>query len=126
MHVHAKLIAQFAKDAMTTDKPGLLWEYYDGKWHTADEDGPGWLPNREYRRKPQTIQIGRCTVPAPMRTTPELGCTYYLFMLTSKEIEDHYWSNNHQDLTRFKAGLIHETLEGAEATRDAILELLQP
>lgn len=34
-HVHAELMMEYAKDAMKTEEPWLLWEFMDcsGKWH---------------------------------------------------------------------------------------------
>ncbi len=54
-HIHAELMAQYAQDAMETDKPWELWECDSGK---------GWIeglgpflfdPCYKYRRKPKTF-----------------------------------------------------------------------
>ena len=68
-HKHADLMAAYAADAQTTDKPWELWEsrnarrddYPDNgysvygkksEWYTLKSD-PCWNPWFEYRRKPQ-------------------------------------------------------------------------
>ena len=59
-HKHADLMAAYAADAQTTDKPWELWQACDPKshypdngwWYTLKSD-PSWNPSFEYRRKPQ-------------------------------------------------------------------------
>lgn len=54
-HVHAALMAEYAKDAAETDKPWERWQYRhrgNEKWHNLGDLGPSWLRNTEYRRKP--------------------------------------------------------------------------
>jgi hypothetical protein len=55
-HKHAELMAQYAQDAMTTDKPWELWEARAPRkhdWYTLKSD-PCWSVDFEYRRKPKT------------------------------------------------------------------------
>jgi hypothetical protein len=56
-HKHAELMAAYAADAMTTDKPWELWESRDsllGEARFGQMTHPiSWLPHIEYRRKPQ-------------------------------------------------------------------------
>lgn len=52
-HKHADLMAAYAADAQTTDKPWALWEYQRpcfGRWHNCDSH-PSWVDTHEYRRK---------------------------------------------------------------------------
>ena len=51
-HIHAELMKQYAEDAMTTDEPWKLWEFYSnhGYWTTLT-DNPLWYANSKYRRK---------------------------------------------------------------------------
>lgn len=51
-HKHAELMAQYAADAMTTDKPWERWEVGSDldKWRTLTNP-PLWLPTHKYRRK---------------------------------------------------------------------------
>lgn len=53
-HVHAELMAQYAKDALETDKPWERWEFFDtveGRWENVLSRGPLWNPPVKYRRK---------------------------------------------------------------------------
>jgi hypothetical protein len=55
-HKHAELMAQYAQDAMTTDKPWELWEaraHPKRDWFVMKGD-PCWSVDFEYRRKPKT------------------------------------------------------------------------
>lgn len=63
-HVHADLMAQYAEDAKTTDKPWELWEFLDldGNW-VASRCNPIWAPYVEYRRKPKTKLIHGVEIP---------------------------------------------------------------
>ena len=53
-HPHAELMAQYAQDALETDKPWERWEFkrlIDEFWQDCVEH-PAWTINFEYRRKP--------------------------------------------------------------------------
>jgi len=57
-HPHAELMAQYAEDAKTTDKPWELWEYrYSSSltqvWYECKAADMAWWEHRKYRRKPQ-------------------------------------------------------------------------
>lgn len=58
-HVHAELMAQYAEDAMETDRPWERWEVEDslaiGVWVTLSA-APVWKPSLKYRRKQQNVQ----------------------------------------------------------------------
>lgn len=52
-HIHAALMAQYAQDALTTDTPWDLWEWYSQtqeKWCPSSVT-PLWTPAVQYRRK---------------------------------------------------------------------------
>jgi hypothetical protein len=58
-HKHAELMAQYAADAMTTDKPWVLWQF---KRPCSDEwlgcgNSPTWYTDHEFRRKPKQHTI---------------------------------------------------------------------
>jgi hypothetical protein len=55
-HKHAELMAQYAADAMTTDKPWELWEARAPRKHDwfVMKGDPCWSVDFEYRRKPKT------------------------------------------------------------------------
>lgn len=50
-HVHAALMAEYAKDATETDKPWERWEGTSGEEFIPLNGNPGWTPDRQYRRK---------------------------------------------------------------------------
>lgn len=55
-HVHADLMAQYAKDAKTNPKPWQLWQMkvaLTGEWVDFYGEGPIWDTDTEYRRKPE-------------------------------------------------------------------------
>jgi hypothetical protein len=55
-HKHAELMAQYAQDAMTTDKPWESWEARAPRKHDwfVMKGDPCWSVDFEYRRKPKT------------------------------------------------------------------------
>lgn len=56
-HIHAELMAQYAQDAMETDKPHCLWQWKDRNHDWSDIfDHPSWHLDGEYRRKPKTYE----------------------------------------------------------------------
>jgi hypothetical protein len=60
-HKHADLMAAYAADAQTTDKPWELWECrvprrVDPKWESCGGN-PVWSVDCEYRRKPKQHTI---------------------------------------------------------------------
>lgn len=59
-HIHADLMAAYAADAQTTDRPWELWESHNTEvkieWYTLKSD-PSWNPSFEYRRKPKQHAI---------------------------------------------------------------------
>lgn len=53
-HPHAELMAEYAKDALSTDKPWELWQFQDGTFEWADLwNHPQWNSHCSYRRKPK-------------------------------------------------------------------------
>ena len=52
-HIHVELMAQYAEDAMITDEPWKLWEYYsnDDHYWTTLKGNPLWDKATKYRRK---------------------------------------------------------------------------
>lgn len=76
-HVHADLMAQYADDAKTTDKPWELWQVKDssGIWWEC-KNNPLWGGDTEYRRKPKTKIINGVEIP-DFQFTPFVGCEFY-------------------------------------------------
>lgn len=62
-HIHAKLMEQYAKDALTTDKPWELWEFSinnGAEWRDIYNQSPSWTTIYTYRRKedkPEEIEL---------------------------------------------------------------------
>lgn len=54
-HIHAELMAQYAQDAMETDKPWKRWECKECEFNSfmwrAVSGNPTWKENYKYRRK---------------------------------------------------------------------------
>ena len=77
-HIHQVLMAQYAEDAKTTDKPWELWEGKNlfNKWVPLPFT-PVWETNREYRRKPKTKLIHGVEIP-DISFTPTPGERYYM------------------------------------------------
>lgn len=77
-HVHADLMALYAEDAKTTDKPWELWQVKDkdGVWWEC-KNNPLWGGDTEYRRKPKTHIVHGVEVP-DLRFEPKVGEEYYL------------------------------------------------
>jgi hypothetical protein len=61
-HTHAALMADYAQDAAETDKPWARWQFKrpgEGGWRAFDDawQGPNWLADHEYRRKPVPVEL---------------------------------------------------------------------
>lgn len=112
---HAHLRMEYAKDALTTDKPWKLWQQ---KRPAADQWMDAWRelqwnPFMQYRRKPKTININGYEVPEPMREAPAGGSSYFYAELTSGS-QVSRWSGDCIDYMRLEAGMAHATPEAAE------------
>lgn len=58
-HKYADLMLEYAKDAAKTDKPWDLWQFRsakNGDWKPIGAMGSSWVPEFEYRRKPDPYQ----------------------------------------------------------------------
>ena len=124
-HKHAHLMAQYAQDALETDKPWERWEW---------KGGGGWYPlaneftfsiHYEYRRKPQTLTY-TVTVPEPLREEPEAGTDFFLAVPHSERL--HYtfrWDGAEVTRLWLKRGLCFATKEDAIAAAKAMLPIKQ-
>lgn len=76
-HVHADLMALYAEDAKTTDKPWELWQVKDkdGVWWEC-KNNPLWGGDTEYRRKPKTHIIHGVEVPDLLVSERDFGMVY--------------------------------------------------
>lgn len=116
-HVHADLMALYAEDAKTTDKPWELWELFTelGTWVGVGSN-PGWCEDLQYRRKPKTHIVHGVEVP-DLRFEPNEGEEYYLADPTDRKFTFKYTSTNDScDTVWAERGLCYEnTEEGKKA-----------
>ena len=132
-HKHAALMLQYAQDAMETDKPWERWEwrewrdiYHDGddaKWKRLSFH-PVWHMDSEFRRKPQTIKVGKWEFPKPIEQP--LGCAdvyYYVYFNTGTAEFIPFrdtWTNNKLDDDRLAGNLCHLSHDAAQAHADVL------
>lgn len=128
-HVHAKLMAEYAVDAVKTDKPWKLWRCrhiskdasMDLVWH------PEWHTFNIYERIPQTININGFEVPEPVRSELNYGDEYWMPSFENFSNEElsirRQWSESSIDIhiKRLSHGLIHLSREAAELHCRALL-----
>jgi len=121
-HIHADLMAQYAQDAMESDKPWERWEFRDFDVDWSDCRGhPSWMEHRQYRRKPQTI-TRTITYTEPLKEPPENRVVYMArpdidtFYLVPK-----YFKNDRSLKELVRRGLLHTTKEAAIAHAKAMV-----
>ncbi|QPB42182.1 hypothetical protein [Rodentibacter haemolyticus] len=126
-HIHAKLMAEYAKDAMETDKPWKRWEVKndsDVKWY-ACKNHPAWHEDRQYRRKPKTILINGIEVPEPVREPLHKGDTYYTPDFDKNMYSALGWCDDDYDIEYLRNGIIHLTKENAIAHAKALISFTE-
>lgn len=117
-HVHADLMALYAEDAKTSDKPWELWQLFTkiGTWVGLDKN-PDWCEDIQYRRKPKTHTVNGVEVP-DLRFVPEEGEEYW-FPDAGNEKLVHgttYWATDASYKHRVSNNLCYEpTEEGKQA-----------
>ena len=119
-HIHAELMAQYAEDALETDKPWERWEFHHkrGEYQSLGSH-PDWAVTREYRRKPKTILINGYKVPEPCRTPLKDDEVYWTLSLV-RGVTSAHWQNDNIDNVYLKNGFIHLTKEAAEKHFNAL------
>ena len=120
-HKHAHSMAQYAQDALETDKPWERWEW---------KGGGGWYPlasafafsiHYEYRRKPRALTY-TVTMPEPLRKAPEVGTIVYIPTPLAKELASVYcWYGTPQDERLINRGMCFAKKEDAIAAAKAML-----
>lgn len=112
-HIHAAVMAEYAKDAAETDKPWERWEFCHmrGEYQSLHSH-PEWVEDNEYRRKPQVILINGHEVPEPHRTPLEINDVYWVPDLFGGTI-DYCWVGDIHDYSFLNDGFIHLTEEAA-------------
>ena len=123
-HKHAALMLQYAQDAAETDKPSERWEFEvkSGVWCNLSEH-PAWLENKEYRRKPQVIRVGRHEFPKPISEAPEKGAVYWTIEAGGRNgfyAERYKWLQTGRTEEAIRQGLVHLTEEDAQTHADVL------
>ena len=123
-HKHAALMLQYAKDAMETDKPWERWEWFDDKSWYPCSNSPVWEVNMKYRRKPQTIKVGKWEFPKPIEQPLGYADAYYYVTFYMKTAEftpfSDTWTNDGVDNDRLAGNLCHLSKEAAQAHADVL------
>ena len=119
-HIHAAAMAEYAKDAIETDKPWERWEVSFSGGFIGVTGHPNWSVNHEYRRKPKVILINGHEVPEPHRTPLKIDDTYWTFTFFFDGVNKYYWTNDLDDNNALKSGFVHLTKEAAEKHFNAL------
>ena len=108
-HIHAAVMAEYAKDALETDKPWERWEFFhkSGEYQSLDSH-PEWVVDNEYCRKPKTILINGHEVPEPFRTPLEIDDVYWTFTFIKGGVTNFYWSDDSECRNALKNGFVHQ------------------
>ena len=125
-HVHAELMAEYAKDAAKSKEPWKDWEMTDSfdttSWISCTGH-PGWVSVLNYRRKPKTVTINGIVVSKGL-TEANYDTLVYIptLHLHEKYIAIRFEDTYQRSLER---GLVHATKEDAIAMADAMLACIQ-
>ena len=119
-HIHAAAMAEYAKDALETDKPWERWEFCHmrGEYQSLHSH-PEWVEDNEYRRKPKVILINGHEVPEPCRTPLKNGEEYWALSLF-RNVTCSHWQDDGIDNHFLENGFIHLTKEAAEKHFNAL------
>lgn len=121
-HPHAELMAQYAEDAAETKTPWERWEFFiavdeygDGGWAICNKPIT-WEPQKQYRRKPDNIKVGKHEFPRPLTAAPAGGTVYWCAALANGKFEAQCitWKSHKFDTDNLSAGMCHPTREAAE------------
>ena len=85
-HVHAELMMEYAKDAMETNEPWKMWEYFDhmDKDWFALKSNPQFHPSVKYRRK--VTQEVLPPVGTPVWVSGNYSENWVIAMFLSKDV----------------------------------------
>lgn len=121
-HPHAELMALYAQDAMETDAPWEMWQFFGhGGWLNCNST-PIWCEDVEYRRKPRTITINGYEVPEPVREALNDGEWYCVPSLDPAAFSiGREWTGSVCDLRLLSDGLIHLDSKSARIHQEALL-----
>ena len=119
-HIPAAAMAEYAKDALETDKPWERWEFCHMRGEYLSLHGhPEWVEDNEYRRKPKVILINGHEVPEPHRTRLKDGEVYWTLPL-ARGVTSSRWDDHDIDFCCLKNGFVHLTEEAAEKHFNAL------
>jgi len=122
-HVHAELMAQYAQDALETDRP---WERWQSRSKGAAHDNmawrtmyghPKWQGSRDYRRKPVQVQVaGEVFDDIVLDRDACRNASVFLVM------DSIVYQRSPGDVltTRYREGLVHTTYDGAYRHLEAL------
>ena len=131
-HKHAALMLQYAQDAMETDRPWERWEVriaanvQPNAVFERLSSHPTWYTNNEYRRKPETIKVGKWEFPKPIGIgeMPAIGTVLYLTKFSTAAeaftVWNSEWDGDNCDMGWLKGGMLHFTREAAQAHADVL------
>ncbi|MCG3462709.1 hypothetical protein L7G72_12750 [Xenorhabdus bovienii] len=128
-HIHADLMMKAVEIAQTDAE---WWKYFE----VLHDDADKWCslagefyfdPDKEYRRKPRTIRIGKFDIPEPVREPPGSEQEYYYPFISDDDAlyRNTVWWGDSYDDARFNRGLIHLDRESAELHAQALISLTQ-
>lgn len=119
-HVHAELMAEYAKDALASDKPWESWEFFGVamEWRPCT-DHPKWRGGYQYRRKQKVIKINGFDIPEPLHSADPATTVYVSDPLKMGLF--YTVCAGHVQRYRFERGLVHATKEAAILHARALL-----
>ena len=127
-HKHAENMALYAQDAAKTDKPWERWEWRD-IYHDGDDAPwnqlsfhPVWRMDSEFRRKPETIEVGKWEFPKPITFAPKIDTIYWVIRLHPEGFapDDLIWSGDKADFDLLGNRMIHLSREAAQTHADVL------
>lgn len=127
-HKHAELMMKYAQDALTNEYPWTLWQwridsdsYENNSWEDCSGDVP-FHTCKQYRRKPQFIDINGYEVPKPVSEPLEAGDTYWIISFRDQgNIAAHHWNADSADIIFLESGIIHRSPAAAGTHAKALL-----
>ncbi|EJK8625374.1 hypothetical protein [Morganella morganii] len=124
-HPHADLMAKAAEIAKTDQ----YWQRnFEEKFHSTDKwnqmSDVFFQTHKEYRLKPNFIDINGHKVPEPVREPLKIGQVYWLARIHGA-VDSFEWEGDHECRAWLECGLIHLTKEAAEAHAAALFSFTQ-
>jgi hypothetical protein len=126
-HVHAKLIIEYGKVALTTKEPWLEYESQPNHpeamvWHQCNSQLL-FAPDTRYRRKPKTILINGYEVPEHLRVAPEEGTVVFAVSIldATPTFKFVYTGSCVTHVRMLNSGVLHLTSEAAQLHAKALL-----